>query len=231
MNDIELQTQTLFETEKEPISSSMNFSEWFSSSRFPWEKLGAELKTFLFDWINSIPKSERLQGAIHPTAVIEGDHVVIERGAIVEAGAFITGPTYIAAGAVVRHGAYVRGEVFADRESLIGHTTEVKGSILLKGAKAAHFAYVGNSVLGKESNLGAGTKLANLRFDHKTIGIRGPNGYLIDTGLKKLGAILGNRAQTGCNSVTNPGTVLTLGSYLRPTEVGTGLIKRTLPKF
>jgi NDP-sugar pyrophosphorylase family protein len=152
----------------------------------------------------------------------------------VEAGESIEGPTYFCSGAVVRHGAYVRGQVFTGRNTLIGHTTEVKGSILIPEAKAAHFAFLGNSILGINVNLGAGTKLANLRLDHGNVIIRQATSdgktEVYKTDLKKLGAILGNAAQTGCNSVTNPGTILTTGSYFKPLELGSGIINRKMPR-
>src|SRR6185436_4272785 len=93
--------------------------------------------------------------------------------------------------------------------------TEVKGSIFLPGAKADHFAYVGDSILGRDVNLGAGTKLANLRLAGDEVCIR-VQGTVVRTGLRKLGAILGDRVQTGCNAVTNPGTLLGPESVVHP---------------
>lgn len=208
--------------------------EFLGSETYPWQLLGTSLKAFLAQLINSVPINQRLQGLIHPHAVLSGSDIVVESGATVEAGAFIEGPCYICEGAVVRHGAYVRGQVYAGKKTVIGHTTEVKGSILLPEAKAAHFAYLGNSILGIDVNLGAGTKLANLRFDHGNVIIRQATSSgeteTYNTELKKLGAILGNAAQTGCNSVTNPGTILTAGSYLKPLELGSGIINRKMPR-
>jgi NDP-sugar pyrophosphorylase family protein len=83
----------------------------------------------------------------------------------------------------------------------------MKSSIMLDGAKAGHFAYVGDSVMGRETNLGAGTKLANLKIGERTVHVMA-RGARIDTNLRKFGAILGDNVETGCNSVTNPGTVL-----------------------
>jgi bifunctional N-acetylglucosamine-1-phosphate-uridyltransferase/glucosamine-1-phosphate-acetyltransferase GlmU-like protein len=98
---------------------------------------------------------------------------------------------------------------------VVGHVTEVKHSILLDGAKAGHFAYLGDSILGNQANLGAGTKLANLRFIKGDVAIKTDEGQ-INTGLRKLGAILGDHVQTGCNSVTNPGTLLGRKSMVLP---------------
>ena len=98
---------------------------------------------------------------------------------------------------------------------MLGHVTEIKHAIFLDQAKAGHFAYVGDSILGNRVNLGAGTKLANLRFRAGQVKVKPPQGS-IDTGLRKLGAILGDDVQTGCNSVTNPGTILGKKSFVLP---------------
>jgi NDP-sugar pyrophosphorylase family protein len=98
---------------------------------------------------------------------------------------------------------------------VVGHTTEVKHSIFFNDAKAGHFAYLGDSILGNNANLGAGTKFANLRFLPGNVQVRTDSG-VIDSGLRKLGAILGDRAQTGCNSVTNPGTLIGPDGILMP---------------
>ena len=193
------------------------------SSGYPWKILGVPLKEALKQAVSIVPSSERLRGQIHPGAWLIGDQIVIEPGAIIEAGAYIEGPAYIASGAVVRHGAYIRGYVYAGPNSILGHTTEAKESLLLAGAKAAHFAYLGNSILGFEVNLGAGTKLANVRLDHQNIKLK-VGDDTIDTGLKKFGAILGDQSQTGCNSVTNPGTILLPTSAILPCSVATGII-------
>ncbi|RWX45246.1 N-acetylglucosamine-1-phosphate uridyltransferase (contains nucleotidyltransferase and I- patch acetyltransferase domains) [Candidatus Electrothrix aarhusensis] len=109
----------------------------------------------------------------------------------------------------------MRGYCLTGKCCVIGHTTEVKHSIFLNDAKAGHFAYLGDSILGNDANLGAGTKFANLRFLPGNVQVKTDKG-LLDTGLRKLGAILGDRVQTGCNSVTNPGTLIGPDSILMP---------------
>ncbi|MBE3560892.1 MAG: hypothetical protein IMW89_16980, partial [Ktedonobacteraceae bacterium] len=110
-------------------------------------------------------------------------------------------------GCIVRHGAYVRADTLAGENCIIGHASETKNAILLPGSSAAHFAYVGDSILGNRVNLGAGVKLANFRLDGGQITVRA-NNQKYATGLNKLGAILGDDCQLGCNSVCNPGTLL-----------------------
>lgn len=152
---------------------------------------------------------EILEGAslIMAGAVLNGGRIRLGRGTLVEPGAFLQSPSIIGDNTEVRQGAYIRGYCLAGNRCVIGHTTEVKHSILLDGAKAGHFAYLGDSILGNEVNLGAGTKMANLRFLPGNILIKTEEGTR-DTGLRKCGAIMGDHSQTGCNSVTNPGTLL-----------------------
>ncbi len=158
-----------------------------------------------------------LEGAavVMAGAVLVGRRIHLGAGSLVESGAFIREPTVIGERTEVRQGAYIRGYCLTGGGCVVGHTTEVKHSIFLDRAKAGHFAYIGDSILGNDVNLGAGTKLANLRFLPGPVVVRTPEGPL-DTGLRKLGAILGDGVQTGCNAVTSPGTILPAGSLLFP---------------
>ncbi len=148
-------------------------------------------------------------------AVLLDERIQIGQGVLVEAGAMIRGPAIIGDYAEIRHGAYLRGDCLIGKRTVVGHSTEVKHSILLDGAKAGHFAYIGDSILGQDVNLGAGTKLANLRFAPGNVKIKIQD-QIVDTGRRKIGAILGNNTLTGCNSVTNPGTVVGIGSLIAP---------------
>lgn len=198
--------------------------DFLRSKEFPWELLGKSLESFVSAQIQKHPAGQRIQGNVSPHAFLENkESIVIEAGAVVEAGAYISGPAYIEAGATVRHGAYIRGQVYVCSGAVVGHTTEVKGALLLNDAKAAHFAYVGDSLLGIDCNLGAGTKCANLRLDHGQVKVVVGDSK-IPSGLKKFGAVFGNRAQTGCNAVTNPGTLLLSGAILLPNTTGLGTI-------
>jgi carbonic anhydrase/acetyltransferase-like protein (isoleucine patch superfamily) len=140
-------------------------------------------------------------------SILWDEKIFIGPGAVVEPGALVKGPTIVGARTEVRQGAYIRGKCIIGERCVVGHTTEMKSSIMLNGAKAGHFAYIGDSILGNETNLGAGTKLANLKM--KGTNIRVPVlGSCIDTGLRKFGAILGDHVEVGCNAVTNPGAIL-----------------------
>ncbi|MBC8209222.1 MAG: hypothetical protein H8E79_08670 [Desulfobulbaceae bacterium] len=162
-------------------------------------------------------REKELTGAsvIMAGTVLMGGRIQLGQGVLIESGALIKGPTIIGHYNEVRQGAYLRGYCLTGQGCVIGHTTEVKHSIFLDGAKAGHFAYLGDSILGRDVNLGAGTKFANLRFLAGTVPIRTSDGP-IDSGRRKLGAILGDLTQTGCNSVTNPGTVMGKNCLLMP---------------
>ncbi|MGL1933045.1 MAG: hypothetical protein OCC45_15000 [Desulfotalea sp.] len=150
-------------------------------------------------------------------SILIGDQIAIGEGCLIESGAMIKSPAIIGDNCEVRQGAYLRGYCLAGNRCVLGHTTEIKHSILLDDAKAGHFAYLGDSIMGNNTNLGAGTKFANLKFISGNVTINdGETSH--DTGLRKLGAILGDNTQTGCNSVTNPGTIFGKDCVLMPNK-------------
>ena len=191
--------------------SAFEYADLFDGVEDVWEVL-SRLETYLLE---HTPRENSVRGTVHPGAYLLGEHILIEEEAIVEPGAYIEGPCIIGRGAVVRHGAYIRGSTLASAGSLIGHATETKNTLFLPGSKAAHFAYVGDSILGTGVNLGAGTKLANYRLGGGLIKLR-VDGKPISTGRTKLGAILGDGCQLGCNCVCNPGTLLGPRCAVRP---------------
>ncbi len=150
--------------------------------------------------------------------------IYLGRNTVIEPGVVIKSPALIGEGSQVRQGAYLRGNVIIGDHCVVGHTTEVKNSVFLNGAEAGHFAYVGDSILGNHVNLGAGTKLANLLFrtvEEKEGGELKPisipvGGHALSTGLVKLGALLGDYVELGCNVVTSPGTLIGYNSWVYP---------------
>ena len=162
-------------------------------------------------------KGEELEGAsvLYEGAVLFDPNIYLGEGTVVEPGALIKGPSIIGNHTEVRQGAYLRGNCLIGDRCVVGHTTEVKHSIMLDDAKAGHFAYIGDSILGNHVNLGAGTKLANLKIVDVEMRLR-VEGKVYETGLRKLGAILGDYTETGCNSVTSPGTLLGKASLVYP---------------
>lgn len=181
------------------------FAELFQGLGAAWEALPR-----LQPWLEAHVRHELL-GEVEPGAFVFPP-VYLAPGAKIEAGAYVRGPVWLGPGTVVRHGAYLRGMVLAGRDCILGHDTEVKQAIFLDKASAGHFAYVGDSILGQRVNLGAGTKLANFRVFPGNVKVIGPDGAAIETGMLKLGAILGDDVQLGCNAVTAPGTVVGRGS-------------------
>ncbi|MFO7545313.1 MAG: hypothetical protein R6W77_07430 [Trueperaceae bacterium] len=164
-------------------------------TQHPWEIL-ARLDAFGASLLD-----DRV-GTVHSTAIVEGP-LVVEEGAEVGPYAHLTGPVYLAAGARIEHAARVRGPVVLGPGAKVGHASEVKRSVFLGGAKAPHFNYVGDSVIGHDVNLGAGVKLANTKTLGSEIVVAG-----VATGLRKLGSMLGDGVSIGCNAVLSPGTVI-----------------------
>lgn len=160
---------------------------------------------------------EVLEGAsvIMAGATLLGQRIAIGKGVLIEPGAMIKSPAIIDDCCEIRQAAYLRGYCLAGKRCVLGHATEIKHSIFLNDAKAGHFAYLGDSILGSDANLGAGTKFANLKMVKGNIIIH-LEGERIDTGRRKFGAILGDGSQTGCNSVTNPGTIFGKRCILMP---------------
>ncbi len=163
--------------------------------RYPWEVL-ARLDAFFEEL------EDQRCGFIHPTAVVEGV-LFLGEGAEIGPHAYLQGPNWIGSGAQVGHGAYLRGRVIMAPGSKVLHASEVKRSLLLPGARVPHFNYVGDSILGRNVNLGAGVKLANFNTFGNPVRIGA-----IDTGLRKFGAALGDSVSVGCNAVLSPGTIV-----------------------
>jgi NDP-sugar pyrophosphorylase family protein len=184
----------------------------FANCKTAWEPL-FHIKSHLARLVGD---KQTILGKVSRAAWIGSAPVYIAEEAVVEPGVYIVGPAYIGAGVVLRQGAYVRENVILLEKSMIGHTSEIKNSILLPGAHAPHFNYVGDSILGAGANLGAGTRLSNVEIKSMKDPLTGRrptitfhmNGETVDTGLAKLGGILGDGVQTGCNAVLNPGCLV-----------------------
>lgn len=183
-----------------------------------FELLGDNLKTWLSNLLTKLGVGNQplVLGKVHPQALVEG-RVYISEGAVVEPTAYIQGPAYIGPDSEVRHGAYIRGNVYVGKGCVVGHATEVKSSVFFDGAKAGHFAYVGDSILGRNVNLGAGTKLANLKLKGDIVAYIDPRTKKkVKSSLRKFGAVIGDNVQTGCNSVLSPGSLLLPNTSVMP---------------
>jgi NDP-sugar pyrophosphorylase family protein len=182
----------------------------FEGLSFPWEALA-----HLTDYLNH-QKLGMIEVELPSSVHLVNPHLIsIGKGTVVEPGVYIQGPCIIGANCTIRFGAYIRGHLVTGDRCVIGHDTEIKHSILLNGVNAAHFNYVGDCILGNGVNLGAGVKCANLRLDHQPVKVVF-NGQKMMTHLKKLGAVVGDGAQIGCNAVTNPGTIIGKNAFCHP---------------
>lgn len=151
--------------------------------------------------------SALVQGRVDPRAVV-GERVFVAPGAVVEANAVVKGPAWIGGGTVVRSGAYVREDVVAGRDCVLGNSSEFKNCVLFNRCEAPHFNYVGDSILGFRAHLGAGVVCSNVRLDREPVRVRDGAGGFLESGLRKFGAVVGDRTEVGCNAVLSPGSIL-----------------------
>ena len=167
----------------------------------------------------------RLKPAIHGRLIgkpfISGA-VFIGRGTVIEQGAMIKGPAWIGEGCEIRSGCYIRENVIVGNGAVLGNSCEFKNSIIFDGAQIPHFNYVGDSIIGYKGHLGAGVILSNVKLDRAEITVQSEHG-LLPTGLRKFGAIIGDRAEIGCNSVLSPGSIIGRGSILYPGSLWRGV--------
>ncbi len=196
MNKI-VKTKELFATNNKFIKP---FLEKFE---YPWEAL-PEIKNYLKALIND---------GVEGYTLIDGNILMGENVKIAPT-AYIEGPAIIGANTEIRPGAYIRGSVIIGEKCVIGNSTELKNAILCDGVQVPHYNYVGDSVLGDKAHLGAGAICSNFKGDGSNVTVRGDQDYA--TGLRKLGAILGDRADIGCGCVLNPGTVIGKDSRAYP---------------
>ena len=184
-----------------------------SQYEYPWEAL-AKIGEFILQLGQSLPQDEYE----HPS-----EDVWISKTAKVYPGAYIAGPAIIGPGTEVRPGAFVRGKALVGEGCVVGNSTELKNVILFDGVQVPHYNYVGDSILGYKSHMGAGSITSKVKSDKTLVTVRG-GGEAIETGLKKMGAMLGDFVEVGCNSVLNPGTVIGRHSNVYPLSMVRGLI-------
>lgn len=177
---------------------------------YPWEAL-PEIKSFIIEYGRSLPADEYDMPA---------ENVWIHKTASVAPTASITGPAVIGAETEVRQCAFVRGNALVGENCVVGNSTELKNVIIFDNVQVPHYNYVGDSILGYKSHMGAGSITSNVKSDKTLVNVKGTaeDGakFLVETGLKKFGAMLGDNVEVGCNSVLNPGTVVGAGSNIYP---------------
>ncbi|MCR5715632.1 MAG: UDP-N-acetylglucosamine pyrophosphorylase [Lachnospiraceae bacterium] len=180
---------------------------------YPWEALSG-----IKDLILTLGKSLDLQ-------VYEEvkEHVWVAKSATVYPTAWLNGPCIIGERTEVRHGAFVRGNALVGNDCVVGNSVELKNVILFNHVQVPHYNYVGDSILGVYSHMGAGSITSNVKSDKQLVVVKGCD-EKIETGLKKFGAMLGDHVEVGCNSVLNPGTVIGRNSNVYPTSCVRGVI-------
>lgn len=178
----------------------------FEACDYAWQAL-PRLQAYLKD---------RLQPGLHNRCegvAYIGKDVYIGEGTVVEDGVMIKGPAIIGRNCELRHNAYLRENVIIGDHCIIGNSSEVKNSLLFNRAVAPHFNYIGDSILGHRAHLGAGVKISNLKMVPGNIVLE-IDGRKVDTGLRKFGALVGDRCDIGCNAVLNPGSIIGRGSVV-----------------
>ncbi len=152
-----------------------------------------------------------------------GQDIWISREAEVYDSAFIKGPTIICSGAQVRHCAFIRGNTIIGKNSVVGNSTELKNAILFDSTQVPHYNYVGDSILGYKAHMGAGSITSNVKSNKSLVKIK-YNNIEINTSLRKLGSILGDYVEVGCNSVLNPGVIIGRNTDIYPLSMVRGFI-------
>lgn len=185
----------------------------FEGKTYPWEVL-PEIGDFIVALGSTLPADE----FDHPS-----ENVWIAKDATVFASAYINGPCIIDHGAEIRQCAFIRGNALVGKNAVVGNSCELKNAILFDNVQVPHFNYVGDSVLGYKSHMGAGSITSNVKSD-KTLVVIKSKDEQIPTNRKKVGAMLGDFVEVGCNSVLNPGTVIGRNSQVYPTSCVRGVI-------
>lgn len=204
----------------EAISTNQLYSKGHSiaeellfSKEYPWQVLPL-IRGFILQTGPTLPKDRFEQ---------VGEDIWIARSARVAKTASVNGPCIIDEEAEIRHCAFIRGSAIVGKGAVVGNSTELKNVILSDKVQVPHYNYVGDSILGYKSHMGAGSITSNVKSDKKLVVVRA-NGTSIETGLKKMGAMLGDEVEVGCQSVLNPGTIIGANSNIYPLSSVRGFV-------
>lgn len=202
-----MQVKNLFDM-SQTIASAI-----FEDVKYPWEVL-SKISDFIIKLGNTLSLEDYDK---------VGENVWIAKTAKVAPTAFINGPAIIGKEAEIRHCAFIRGNAIVGEGAVVGNSTELKNVILFNKVQVPHYNYVGDSILGFKAHMGAGSITSNVKSD-KTLVTINYDGNKYETGLKKMGAILGDNVEVGCNSVLNPGTVVGRNSQIYPLSMVRGYV-------
>ena len=184
------------------------------SAIYPWEVL-PKIEEFIISLGKTLDKNEYEE---------KGENIWIAKSAKVAPTAYIAGPAIIGKNAEIRHCAFIRGKAIVGEGAVVGNSTELKNVILFNKVQVPHYNYVGDSILGYKSHMGAGSITSNVKSDKKLVVIKNKE-EKIETGLKKIGAMLGDEVEIGCGSVLNPGTIIGSHTNIYPLSSVRGVIK------
>jgi len=187
-------------------------ADYLKGFDYPWEAL-AGIKEFIIK-LGATLSEEKFEK--------RGEDIWIAKSAKVAPTACLNGPLIVDEDAEIRHCAFVRGSAIVGRSCVVGNSTELKNVILFNNVQVPHYNYVGDSILGFKSHMGAGSITSNVKSDKKLVVVKGEEKY--ETGLKKFGAMLGDRVEVGCNSVLNPGSVIGRDCIVYPTSCFRGVL-------
>ena len=203
----ECKTQNLFDL-NQTIAKDI-----FENATYPWEVL-SKISDFIIELGNTLDPE-----------VFEkkGENIWIAKSAIVAKTASITGPVIIDEGAEIRHCAFIRGKAIIGKNAVVGNSTELKNVILFNNVQVPHYNYVGDSILGYKAHMGAGSITSNVKSDKKLVVIKDGEEQ-IETGIKKVGAMLGDNVEIGCGTVLNPGSIVGRNSNIYPLTSVRGVI-------
>ena len=187
--------------------------EYLEGFTYPWEALKG-----ISDFIIKLGKTLSPDEYDNPS-----ENVLIHKTAKVFPTAYIGAPCIIGANTEVRHCAFIRGSALVGENCVVGNSVELKNVILFNNVQTPHYNYVGDSILGYKSHMGAGSITSNVKSDKTNVVIKSADGQ-IETGIKKIGAMLGDNVEVGCNSVLNPGTIVCRNSNIYPTSCVRGVV-------
>ncbi len=185
----------------------------FEGADYPWEVLG-KISDFIIELGNRLDSSRFEK---------RGEHIWVAKSAQVAPTACLNGPLIIDEEAQIRHCAFIRGSAIVGRGAVVGNSTELKNVVIFNGVQVPHYNYVGDSILGFRSHMGAGSITSNVKSDKTLVAVK--NGSeVLETGRKKFGAMLGDYVEVGCNSVLNPGTVVGRHTNIYPLSMVRGVV-------
>lgn len=203
----ELRIESLLDLEK-TIASSI-----FENIKYPWDVLD-KIEKFIFILFSRLSEDE---------FDVVDENVYISKSSSISKNCFINGPCLIDSNAQIRNGAFIRGNVIVGKNCVVGNSSELKNCILFDNVQVPHFNYVGDSIMGFKSHMGAGAIISNVKSDKKDVVVK-IGDEKINTNLRKFGAIVGDHVEIGCNAVLNPGSVIGRESIIYPLSMVRGYV-------